>query len=257
MKRIISILISVLLILSSVLFVSAADSVSFALGSVDAENNRLVSVGVYADSDSPFSAAVFDFSFDKTILEFRGVDSDVNTTTKYNPTNDGVRVVYLCTDEIAPSNRNIFKLDFKTLKEGRADVSFSVRDCADSGGEFLEVGSCSGAQINVSGSGAGASGGTGSSAPADKSGGASSKASSLKNQKAEAGLSDSIDDTDDDDLKNSGELNDINESSLNLMWILYVLIGLGVAIILVAGVKIGMSIAAKRPKKGEKPDNDE
>lgn len=253
MKRIISVIISALLIISSVLFVSAADSVSFTVGSVEAECGRITLVDVFADCDTCFASAIFDFNYDKTLLEFRGCDTDENTAIKYNPTQSGVRVVYLCMKNSSLSNKSIFKLKFKTLNEGRADISFFVSDCVNNNAEDLSVGKCTGGNIEINGF---ADSNSNAAAKSGSSSKASSKANSAVSQSSKAQKAQSSkaisDDEQDEDIENLGTINDVVEKPIDLQWVLYALIGVGIIIILLTGVLIGRKVSLKNENKTNK-----
>ena len=71
---------------------SAAESVSFSTGSVECRNNRLIDVEVRAQSGRKPSAALFDFYFDKGLLEYRGASAPNGQQRK--TAHEGEIVVY-------------------------------------------------------------------------------------------------------------------------------------------------------------------
>ena len=82
MKRIISVFLIMLLL--STIHVSAAGSVSFSSDSIECKSNRLIEVNFNAECGKKLRAATFEFSFDKSILEFRGVGTPSGTIVEYN-----------------------------------------------------------------------------------------------------------------------------------------------------------------------------
>lgn len=130
--------------------VCAADAVSFSVDSIECKNNRLIEVNVNAQCGTKLSAALFEFSYDKSILEFRGVNTPDGSITEYNENASGVKLSYLCTDgaEISASSP-IFKLKFKSIGEGRTDIAYNVSDCVDSDVRQMTIGSCTAGSVTV------------------------------------------------------------------------------------------------------------
>ena len=127
MKRIISVFLITLLL--STVHVSAADSVSFSADSVECKNNRLIEVNFYAECGKMLSAATYEFSFDKSILEFRGVGTPSGTIVEYNEKPNSVKLSYLCKNGADISSKAaIFTLKFKSINEGSTDISYTVFD---------------------------------------------------------------------------------------------------------------------------------
>lgn len=149
MKRFLGIF--VILILLSVFPASAAGTVSFETGSITCKDNRVIAVNVNAQGEGKLSAAIFEFYFDKSVLEFRGTDSPDGTLTEHTETENGVRVCFLCADGKPLSGKNaLFSLSFKSVAEGESEIGFTVKDCADSDAQWMRVGSCTAGTVNVS-----------------------------------------------------------------------------------------------------------
>ncbi len=148
MKRIISVI--MLIMLLSAIHVSAADSVSFSLDSIECRNNRLIEVNFNAECGKKLSAATFEFSFDKSILEFRGVGTSSGTVVEYNEKSNSVKLSCLCKDGTDISSKSaIFTLKFKSINEGSTDISYTVFDCVDSDVQQMMIGSCSSGRVTV------------------------------------------------------------------------------------------------------------
>ncbi len=149
MKRFLGIF--MILILLSVFPASASGTVSFETGSITCKNNRVIAVNVNAQGNGKLSAAIFEFSFDKSILDFRGTDSPDGTLTEHTETENGVRVCFLCSDGKALSGQTaLFSLSFKSVAEGESEIGFTVKDCADSDAQWMNIGSCTAGTVTVS-----------------------------------------------------------------------------------------------------------
>lgn len=177
MKRISVLLISSLIILFSALSAFASEAVSFSCSDVECDNNRLFYLEVKAKSSDPISAATFEFTYDKTMLEFRGVSTDDDSVVRANELDDSVMAVYLCSSgKNIASEATLFRIQFKAIKSGSCYIDYTVSDCVDKSVENMPVGSCSAALVTVNGSSNSAS-----------SGSVSSKASSNDTDKSDDG----------------------------------------------------------------------
>lgn len=153
MKKIYSIvLIIVMIIISSTLTAFAADSVSFELSGADAAPNRLVTLELKAKSLQKFCSALFEFSYDTKMLEFRSVKvSDNSSKIKANDLGGKVKVSFLNSDGLSITKMNtIFTITFKTSAQGSTFVDYQVSDCVDGNVNSLDVGQCSSSEITVS-----------------------------------------------------------------------------------------------------------
>ena len=150
MKRIISVFLIMLLL--STIHVSAAGSVSFSSDSIECKSNRLIEVNFNAECGKKLRAATFEFSFDKSILEFRGIGTPSGTIVEYNEKSNSIKLSYLCKDGSDISSKAaIFTLKFKSINEGYTDISYTVFDCVDSDVQQMPVGSCTSGRVTVSG----------------------------------------------------------------------------------------------------------
>ena len=148
MKKLLLIILMMLLL--PIVHVSAADTVSFSADNIECKNNRLIEVNLYAKCDKKLSAATFEFGFDKTILEFRGVGKPKGTLVEYNEKSNSVKLSYLCKDGADISSKAaVFTLKFKTISEGFSDITYSVFDCADSDIGQMTIGNCTSGKVTV------------------------------------------------------------------------------------------------------------
>lgn len=151
LRFITSILISVLLIYCSVVTVFSAEKVNFALSDCCTDNNRLFTITMTADCGKKLSAASFEFTYDKSMFEFRSAKvSDKTSKIAYNELDDKVKLVFLNTDGADINDgTSIFTLTFKSVKSGNGYIDFYVSDCVDSDINSIDAGKCTSSKINV------------------------------------------------------------------------------------------------------------
>ena len=213
MKRFLGIF--MILILLSVFPASASGTVSFETGSITCKNNRVITVELTAHGNGKLSAAIFEFYFDKSVLEFRGTDSPDGTLTEHTETEKGVRVCFLCSDGKALSGQNaLFSLSFKSVAEGESEIGFTVKDCADSDAQWMSVGSCTAGTVTVSSRADDSAGTTEAKQPKKQS--AASSAESKGSSKNSASKSDGEEDqqlTEKPTIHDLGKLNSVEETA--------------------------------------------
>lgn len=141
----------VLLSCSSLITAYSANKVDFVLSDYDCDNNRLFTISMTADSDKKLCAASFEFTYDKSIFEFRSAKvSDKTSKIAYNELSDKVKLVFLNADGININNgESIFTLTFKAVKSGTGYIDFFVSDCVDSDINSIGAGKCTSAKITV------------------------------------------------------------------------------------------------------------
>ena len=146
-----SITIAVLLSCCSLVTVFSATKVDFTLKDCSTDNNRLFTISMTADCDKKLSAASFEFTYDKSMFEFRSAKvSDDTSKISYNELDDKVKLVFLNTDGVDINNEtSIFTLTFKSVKSGNGYIDFYVSDCVDSDINSIVIGKCTSAKITV------------------------------------------------------------------------------------------------------------
>lgn len=149
MKRAVSLLICVIFILLSTTYALASEYVSFTLSDGQSNANRLFTLSMKATGNTKLSSAIFEFSYDSSMLQFKEADAEDAEIT-CNDSNGTVKVVYLST--YGKSADEIFTLKFKALKSGKCSVNFKVYDCVNSDAEFIEVDKCTGGNIVINSS---------------------------------------------------------------------------------------------------------
>ena len=147
------ILIITVVLLSSGSLITAFSStkVDFVLNDCNCDNNRLFTISMTADSDKKLCAASFEFTYDKSMFEFRSAKlSDKSSKIAYNELSDKVKLVFLNADGININNgESIFTLTLKAVKSGTGYIDFFVSDCVDSDINSIDAGKCTSAKITV------------------------------------------------------------------------------------------------------------
>ncbi len=151
MKKYFLILITICLILSSSLSVSAIEIVSFELSDCNCDKNRLFTVDMIAESDIKLSAATFEFTYNQNLFEFRSIKTtDENSQISYNELDSSVKAVFLnAFGQIINSKEVIFTLTFKSINSGTGSINFSVSECVSSDVEFIEIGTCTSSTVTI------------------------------------------------------------------------------------------------------------
>lgn len=141
----------VLLSYGSLITAFSANKVDFVLSDYNCDNNRLFKISMTADSDKKLCAASFEFTYDKSMFEFRSAKvSDKTSKIAYNELSDKVKLVFLNADGINIINGEIiFTLTFKAVKSGTGYIDFFVSDCVDSDVNSIDAGKCISAKITV------------------------------------------------------------------------------------------------------------
>lgn len=169
----------------------AEESVSFSLDSAECKINRSAEISVRARCSKKLCAAIFEFSYDNTLLEFSNVSASGEAKVLFNNEVGKLTVFYYCSQGADLSeNTVLFTLKYKSAAEGDAAVSFTVRDCVDKNARFIKVGSCSAGHVSIGSS-------SGSRTNADKS-------SAAKSEKNKYSAKSSFADIDNDENDNCG-----------------------------------------------------
>lgn len=140
-----------LLIYFSFITVFSAVKSDFTLNDCSTNNNRLFTVSMTAVCDKKLCAASFEFTYDKSMFEFRSAKvSDKSSKITYNELDDRVKLVFLNADGADISRgENIFTMTFKAVKSGKGYIDFFVSDCVDSDINSIDAGKCTSAKITV------------------------------------------------------------------------------------------------------------
>lgn len=150
MKRLTIVLLCVILMLFSVISVSAVSDISFATTDAQCNNNRLFTVDIKAKSADDFSVATFEFTYDRSIIEYREVSCGDNSYVRAHDNGKSVVVSYLCSDGVKIDEyTTIFTLKFKSISEGETRLDYTVSNCVNSEVEDMPIGSCTSSLITV------------------------------------------------------------------------------------------------------------
>ena len=242
MKRVIAFLTTIILLVMSVQCVFAESKVSFECGDKNCDNNRLVTIDVKADCDKKLCAATFEFTYDKSMFEYRSIKVvDDESMVTANELDNSIKVVYLNTYGKEINNKStIFTITLKSINSGSGYLDFTVSDCVDSEVNSISVGSCTSAKITVNGTNADNGNAN------DK----NDKNSSNKNDDSNSGKSnrkDSETSTTTSSYDEMGLLNPIKDR--NCVFLMLGSVGAGVLVgIVFVAFKVGKSSAEKKNK---------
>lgn len=248
MKKVIILCIVILITFGSTFSVFATNNIDFKLSNAECSINRLVDIDIIASCNQNLTAATFEFTFDKSMFEFRSTKSvDSNANVKSNELDNTVKAVYLCADgtDISES-KTIFTITFKAKKTGSGYIDFNVYECVDQNVEFIQVGTCTSARITVGGDSKSSAdtdnnsssfGNSNSSARAKSDD--NNKSSNKQNSRVEVTTSQSS-------IDNLGTINPINDNKFNYI-LLGIFIGVGIVIVLSTVFVIGRKTA--KPKE--------
>ena len=260
MKRFMPVVIILILLISISVTVSSAATADFTLRSAQVKPNHIVTLDMVCPN-SELAAAIFEFDFDSNAFEFKGVNKDKGVKIKYNNTGSKLKLVYYNYYDVSLSDNVIFSLKFKALKNGEYKIPFKVSQCVDSVPNDISAGKCETAFVTVSDNAPDSensdSKNSASSNQKDKNS-KNSKSSESSNDSSDSDINDSDDSSDDDDeseLKDLGTINDIEEKTSNPVILIYILVGVGLVILIITGIKIGMYISTKKNNNTEKTDD--
>lgn len=151
MKKYFILFITIYIILSSSFSVSAIDTISFKLSDCNCDKNRLFTVDMIAQSDIKLSAATFEFTYDKSLFEFRSIKTtDESSQISYNELDNCVKSVFLNTfGQDIGSEEVIFTLTFKSINSGTGNINFSVSECVSSDVKFIDIETCTSSTVTI------------------------------------------------------------------------------------------------------------
>lgn len=242
----ISIITVVLLSYGSLITAYSANKVDFVLSDYNCDNNRLFTISMTADSDKKLCAASFEFTYDKSMFEFRSAKvSDKTSKIAYNELSDKVKLVLLNADGINIINGEIiFTLTFKAVKSGTGYIDFFVSDCVDSDINSIDAGKCTSAKVTVNSKSE--KSGSDKSNSSDKSEKSESSASKSERKKTEGTTSVSTYDE-------IGQLNSFDNPNIRLL-IIGIVLGASLIAAVMLAYNIFKRIKSNRNKRKNSPD---
>ncbi|MEE0868561.1 MAG: cohesin domain-containing protein [Ruminococcus sp.] len=199
-----------------------------------------------ADSDKKLCAASFEFTYDKSMFEFRSAKvSDKTSKIAYNELSDKVKLVFLNADGININNsESIFTLTFKAVKSGTGYIDFFVSDCVDSDINSIDAGKCTSAKITVNSKSEKYS--SDKSNSSDKSG--KSEASGSKSERKKTEETTSVSSYDE-----IGQLNSFDNPNTRLL-IIGIVLGASLIAAVMLAYNIFKRIKSNRNKRKNSPD---
>lgn len=256
MKRISIVIFTFILIFCITFSVSAAETVNFSLQSAEAKKDRIVTLDLKCDNSNALAAGIFEFTYDKSILEFRGSECDDGIKVKYNETDNNIKLVYYNQSERSVESGIIFKIKFKTLDYGEAKITYKAYQCVDNTPNDINAGKCSAGNINVKPNAVetgNVSGSKTSSAASEKDKPAKDKKTKDKSSKnSGSGDDDDPDDPDKPALDDLGEINDVEENPGSNALLYFILIGIGALILTLTVIQIIKKLRAGKSNKTNK-----
>lgn len=236
----------VLLSYGSLITAFSANKVDFVLSDYNCDNNRLFTISMTADSDKKLCAASFEFTYDKSMFEFRSAKvSDKTSKIAYNELSDKVKLVFLNADGINIINGEIiFTLTFKAVKSGTRYIDFFVSDCVDSDINSIDAGKCTSAKITVNSKSE--KSGSDKSNSSDKSEKSESSGSKSERKKTEETTSVSTYDE-------IGQLNSFDNPNIRLL-IIGIVLGASLIAAVMLAYNIFKRIKSNRNKRKNSPD---
>lgn len=236
----------VLLSYGSLITAYSANKVDFVLSDYNCDNNRLFTISMTANSDKKLCAASFEFTYDKSMFEFRSAKvSDKTSKIAYNELSDKVKLVFLNADGINIINSEIiFTLTFKAVKSGTGYIDFFVSDCVDSDINSIDAGKCTSAKITVNSKSE--KSGSDKSNISDKSEKSESSGSKSERKKTEETTSVSTYDE-------IGQLNSFDNPNIRLL-IIGIVLGASLIAAVMLAYNIFKRIKSNRNKRKNSPD---
>lgn len=236
----------VLLSYGSLITAYSANKVDFDLSDYNCDNNRLFTISMTADSDKKLCAASFEFTYDKSMFEFRSAKvSDKSSKIAYNELSDKVKLVFLNADGINIINgESIFTLTFKAVKSGTGYIDFFVSDCVDSDVNSIDAGKCTSVKITVNSKSE--KSGSDKSNISDKSEKSESSGSKSERKKTEETTSVSTYDE-------IGQLNSFDNPNIRLL-IIGIVLGASLIAAVMLAYNIFKRIKSNRNKRKNSPD---
>lgn len=236
----------VLLSYGSLITAFSANKFDFVLSDYNCDNNRLFTISMTADSAKKLCAASFEFTYDKSMFEFRSAKvSDKSSKIAYNELSDKVKLVLLNADGINIINGEIiFTLTFKAVKSGTGYIDFFVSDCVDSDINSIDAGKCTSAKITVNSKSE--KSGSDKSNSSDKSEKSESSGSKSERKKTEETTSVSTYDE-------IGQLNSFDNPNIRLL-IIGIVLGASLIAAVMLAYNIFKRIKSNRNKRKNSPD---
>lgn len=236
----------VLLSYGSLITAYSANKVDFVLSDYNCDNNRLFTISMTADSDKKLCAASFEFTYDKSMFEFRSAKvSDKSSKIAYNELSDKVKLVFLNADGINIINgESIFTLTFKSVKSGTGYIDFFVSDCVDSDINSIDAGKCTSAKITINSKSE--KSGSDKNNSSDKSEKSESSGSKSERKKTEETTSVSTYDE-------IGQLNSFDNPNIRLL-IIGIVLGASLIAAVMLAYNIFKRIKSNRNKRKNSPD---
>lgn len=179
--KIISALCVVSIIYISSFCTAFAAEISFSTTEVSVQKGRLMNIEICAKSNTKVCAAYFEFTYDKSLFEFREVKkSDSSSMVEAYEVNDCVRVLFLNSNGCdINTEKPIFTLTLKAINGGKGSLDYTVSDVVDENLKHMEIGKCTSGMLTVTESSTAEKDKSSENSKSDSSSGKSEKATSI------------------------------------------------------------------------------
>lgn len=149
MKKLVTWATVVMLLLTAVLTVNAAD-IRFTSRNCEISNGRLFSVPVGQQGDIALGSAIFDITYPSEGMEFRKVQANSNARLEYIDNGNGtIKLVYLVRNTNLSNAEPLFTLTFKAKSAGSYAVRYAVSGCVAVDESYPNVTECQAANVNI------------------------------------------------------------------------------------------------------------
>lgn len=131
MKRVLSLLFAIFILLSFTITANAENTVSLTIRTDEVKSNRLFDVLIYAKAENGICGGEFNLTYDNSIVEYRSISSDY-FEVKAKDNTDSIHIVYACTNNsLQNNNTEIITVSFKSISTGSFDMELTESKCVD------------------------------------------------------------------------------------------------------------------------------
>ena len=131
MKRLFATIITVAVLVSSCLLVSAQESAQFSLDVDNVKSNRLFDISVSAKCSSAISGGEIELTYDSSVVEYRNVSSEY-FEVKAKDYGDKLHIVFATADAVKCDDvTELISVKFKSVAQGEFDAKLNAIECID------------------------------------------------------------------------------------------------------------------------------
>lgn len=152
MKRLILLLLMVIFMVFSAFSVYAVNTngAVFRTNDVKCDKDRVFKVEVKADSSEILSAVLFEFTYDRNLIEYKSISTDTGSMVYAYDNGNTLNISYLCKNGIDVSKENtLFTVKFKSVDYGDSDMNLTAYDCVNSSAESVKISDCISGKVSI------------------------------------------------------------------------------------------------------------